>query len=149
MLGRSKPKRKHTNPTTGDQLHPGEWRGGKRARSVSRSGSPMGSGASTPGTSNSNYFVRSAPGSRSPSPTRDPAQTQAPGATTIAGLPASAASQIPSNRATGNTTSAQSSSNKAWTGLEHALQVLRITTKACPPLRSVADDLASCLPIFE
>ncbi|CAE6471647.1 unnamed protein product [Rhizoctonia solani] len=49
-----------------------------------------------------------------------------------------------------NTTPLSSNSTKtAWTGLEQALQALRITSKVCPPLRSAIDDLVSCLPLFE
>ncbi|KAG8693604.1 hypothetical protein FRC11_002792, partial [Ceratobasidium sp. 423] len=45
--------------------------------------------------------------------------------------------------------SARSTSEGPWAGLEQALQALRITTKACPPLRSAIDGLKSCLGIFE
>ncbi|CAE6422198.1 unnamed protein product [Rhizoctonia solani] len=150
MLPRFKPKRKRTNPTTtGDQLHPGEWEGGKRARSLSRSGSPTASGASTLGTSNPNHFIRSAPSSRSPSPNRATPHTLASDATTATEIPSVATPRITLNREADGATSGQSSARKAWTGLEHALQALRITTKGCPPLRSVAEDLTSCLSIFE
>ncbi|KAH7327629.1 hypothetical protein B0J17DRAFT_680392 [Rhizoctonia solani] len=37
----------------------------------------------------------------------------------------------------------------AWTGLEQALQGLRLTTKICPPLCAAIDDLVSCVPLFE
>ncbi|KAL5633016.1 hypothetical protein ACGC1H_003493 [Rhizoctonia solani] len=45
--------------------------------------------------------------------------------------------------------SAKSSTGSAWTGLEQALRVLRVTTKICPSLALAVDGLTSCLPMFE
>ncbi|CAE6488767.1 unnamed protein product [Rhizoctonia solani] len=43
----------------------------------------------------------------------------------------------------------EQSTGSAWTGLESALQALQLTTKICPSLSLAAEDLTSCLPIFE
>ncbi|CAE7099926.1 unnamed protein product [Rhizoctonia solani] len=104
--GSSKSNRKRANaPSTGDQLHPGEWRGSKRAKSISPSRPPTPAGASD----GSNSLLSQNSNQRSPS-------------------------TVPST---------------AWTGLERALRGLRLTTKACPPLRSAIDDMVSCVPLFE
>ncbi|CAE6499938.1 unnamed protein product [Rhizoctonia solani] len=141
-------KRKRINETnTGAQLHPGEWRGGKKSRSPSRSGSPTASGTSTPGPSDSNAPIQPHQDSRSPSLSNNVPQAPERSAPTIA-QPTSATPRDPSN----TTTSASSSgrvTSTAWTGLEQALQALQISTKACPPLRSAIEDLMSCLPLFE
>jgi hypothetical protein len=36
-----------------------------------------------------------------------------------------------------------------WIGLEQAIKALKAATKAFPPIRLAADDLVSCLPLFE
>ncbi|CAE6403637.1 unnamed protein product [Rhizoctonia solani] len=135
-------KRKRTNATNaGNQLHPGEWRNGKRSRSNSPSGSPIPS-AATKGTSDSNSSALLQNLSRDsnqsqiqdcPQPTSVGFPRSAPGGTDTASI------ATPSNNSPSN----------EWTGLEKALQGLRLTTKACPPLRSAIDDLVSCVPLFE
>ncbi|CAE6479997.1 unnamed protein product [Rhizoctonia solani] len=145
---KSKRKRKNAKNAV-DQLQPGRWRGGGDTASVSRSRSPTVSRASTPGTSDPNRPELSAPNSRRPSIIGTSPRTPGYNAPTTTELPSSAISQAPSNQETSNTTSARGLTRTAWTGLEQTLQALRTTTRACPPLYSAIDDLASCIPIFE
>ncbi|CAE6378817.1 unnamed protein product [Rhizoctonia solani] len=142
-------KRKRNNKmSTGTHLDPGEWRGGKKSRSPSRSRSPITSG-STPGTSKSTHPIRPGQNSRSPSPIRHAPQVLGHNASTTVNLTPRVASRDPSNAAPTVTTSNENLTSTAWNGLEQTLQALRITTKVCPPLRSVVDELVLCLPLFE
>ncbi|CUA74200.1 Ribosome assembly protein 4 [Rhizoctonia solani] len=134
----SKLKRKHTKSTAAeDYLHPGERRDGKRSRSPSRSNSPTASEA-TPGTSGSNDDTQPHQISQEHSSSSGtPQEYNVP--PTIGPVPAII---LPNSRNATNTTT-------AWSGLEKALQALRLTAKACTPLRLAVDDLVSCLSLFE
>ncbi|KAJ1307041.1 hypothetical protein OPQ81_008020 [Rhizoctonia solani] len=121
--------------------------GGKRTKS----GSPSGSGTSTPGTGYPHTRTPSHPGSRSPSAIGG-SGTSLPNDTSLS-TPQTSLSPLGTKHPitqtiTGVSTSARNSTGGAWTGLEKALQALRITTKICPPFASAVDDLVSCLPMF-
>ncbi|CAE6535668.1 unnamed protein product [Rhizoctonia solani] len=144
----SSKRKRRGRPNMGDFLHPGEW-GHKR----SRSGSPSAPGASTP-TDYSNSPTPSNHSSRDPSPMErlgpSPPSHRSPDNSASTPIPP------PSNRVhqtplatTGIPHSTGKSTGNAWTGLEQALRALRLTTKICPPLSLAAEDLTSCLPMFE
>ncbi|CAE6538687.1 unnamed protein product, partial [Rhizoctonia solani] len=136
----SKLKRKHTKSTAVEYyLHPGEWRDGKRSRSPSRSGSLTPVSEVTPGTSGSNDNTQSHQILQEPSSSCSNYQEHGV-PPTVGPVPAI---MLPNNhKATATTTT-------AWTGLEQALRALRLTAKACTPLRLAVDDLVSCLSLFE
>ncbi|KAH7327631.1 hypothetical protein B0J17DRAFT_215712 [Rhizoctonia solani] len=142
-------RKRHNLATSGDQLHPGEWRGGKKSRPVSRSRSPSASGASTPGTSGSNYRTRSRSVLRDPPHSRGSPHPHESTAQAFSGPTPPIPSQTPCNATINPTSSSLNSESAAWAGLGQALQTLRITAKTCPPLRSAIDDLVSCLSLFE
>ncbi|KAG8696339.1 hypothetical protein FRC11_000796, partial [Ceratobasidium sp. 423] len=111
-------------------LHPGGW-GSKRARPGSRSGSPTDSGASTPELVGSH---------NTPTYTHNPRAGAGGGSEQLASRLSSHEPQdnaIPVSRNSPQSPpavvvgppSAQSTSEGPWTGLEQALQALRITTK--------------------
>ncbi|KDN35040.1 hypothetical protein RSAG8_11927, partial [Rhizoctonia solani AG-8 WAC10335] len=133
-------------------LHPSERRN-KRARSGSRSGALPASGASTPRSEPSHRRPQSNPSSRSPSPMRHPGPSapskNSPSTTSCTPAQPLSATHKTSRPMPKVATSTWNSTGVAWTGLEQALQSLRVSTKICPPLSSVVGDLASCLPIFE
>ncbi|CUA74660.1 putative WD repeat-containing protein all2124 [Nostoc sp, PCC 7120] [Rhizoctonia solani] len=145
----SSKRKRRGRPNIGDFLHPGEW-GHKR----SRSGSPSAPGASTTATDYSNIPTPSNYSSRDPSPTgrlgpsvpshRSPDNS----ASTLVPPPSNTVHQTPL-ATTSIPDSTRNSTGGAWTGLEQALRALRLTTKICPSLSLAAEDLTSCLPMFE
>ncbi|CAE6448914.1 unnamed protein product, partial [Rhizoctonia solani] len=129
--------------TSEDHLHPGERRGGKWTRLLSRSKSPRASGSSTTTNDGLTYDNQSHQISSEPSPRSG--TPQGGDIPTTAELTPAIALENDSNDTTSNT----NSTSAAWAGLEQALLVLRIATKTCPTLRLAIDDLVSCLPLFE
>ncbi|CUA77840.1 putative WD repeat-containing protein alr3466 [Nostoc sp, PCC 7120] [Rhizoctonia solani] len=149
----SRRKRPGLEPASlGRWLHPGdsgEWRGSKKARSVSGSRSPSPSGApssSEVGTNepgrisrNSRGLARLLPRSQEHNNTSNRRPSAQPPYT------------IPRDPgATNATTSTRNSIGIARLGLEEAFRKLRIVTDTvCPPLCSTIDDLTACLHLFE
>lgn len=142
--GSSNPKRKRSNRTAVNLRHLGQ-KLFKRARTSS----PPPPSASTPGAgpsntthiagqSSSSGLSGSSPG-QGLTPSQQPTST---GAITSNPNPAGSAS-LSTN------VSASKFKNKAWKGLESALQALHISAEAIPPLQSAVDGLVSCLDIVE
>ncbi|EUC60810.1 vegetative incompatibility protein HET-E-1 [Rhizoctonia solani AG-3 Rhs1AP] len=145
----SKRKQPEPAPSSG-WLHPvdgGEWRGSKKAKSVSGSRSPSPSGTSTPTEVDTNEPARSSRSSRSlakllpRSRERKRANATKPSPQTSPAVP-----QDPAHF----TTPIQNPASAARSGLEEAFRKLRVVTDTvCPPLCSVIDDLTTCLHVFE
>ncbi|KDN45435.1 hypothetical protein RSAG8_05022, partial [Rhizoctonia solani AG-8 WAC10335] len=143
----SKRKRPEPDPT-GGSLHPGAWRGSKKARSVSRSISPSPSGASTPSEVGASEFTQSNRKSRGLAKLLPRSRERTKANATSLPQPSQEVLQGPVT--VNAATPAQNSTGTTRFGLEEAFRKLRIVTDTiCPPLCSVIDDLTVCLHVFE
>ncbi|KAG8758718.1 hypothetical protein FRC11_003186, partial [Ceratobasidium sp. 423] len=149
--GGSNLKRKQSKRATLDSLlHPGIWRGNKKARSTSRSRSPSASGASTPDDIGANAPTQSNRSSQSPA--GQPPQSQEynrPDTSSPSTLSSYTMTRVPASTTVNATTPTQNSAGTTFSGLEAALRKLHIAADICPPFRSAVEGLTSCLHIFE
>ncbi|KAG8688348.1 hypothetical protein FRC11_005588, partial [Ceratobasidium sp. 423] len=147
----SKRKRPERAPPDGtDWLHPGVWRGNKKARSVSGSRSPSVSGASTPADIDTDEPTQAYRSSRSPARQRPQSQEHnRPDTSLPSTLSSHGTTRDPASTTTGTAAPALNSSGNTPSGLEQALRKLRIAADICPPFSSAVDGLTSCLHVFE